>query len=499
MIRKIAAILIAAAMLTSLPAIPAFAQEDAPDGDIRIAFIDSGISTRHIDPEKVASGKNYVFPESDTQDRIGHGTAVASLVLGSEDQGVTGVFPDAVAVPLVVVDVYPSGVSKNGGTEALCAAIYDAVDEFGCSVINVSLSAAQDSEELRSAVQYAEDRGVQIVSAVGNDGPGGQTCYPAAYDTVVAVGAAEGDRQAKFTQPGADVVTGGVGLTAATNRNSSTPTKVSGTSYSCPVLSGIVAKLMRAYPGLTLPELRDALRFLAEDIGEEGYDAFTGWGLIRADLVIPTPFLDVPDDAWYAPGVSFAYENGMMNGTGAGKFSPDGTATRAAVITILWRMSGSPSVERELTFSDVDDAAWYAGAVRWAVSTGVMTGYSEDEFGPDDRVSREQLAVIIYRYTDASISEETVLERFEDLADLSDWARNGMGWAVSLGIINGTDETTLSPRSGATRAQLAAILQRYCSAVTQAETEEPSEIGETAPPEETAEPTEDPDITENEP
>ncbi len=108
--KKIAALLLALCLLLPV-SVTAAAQEEP----VRIAFIDSGISTRHIDETHIAPGRNYVFPEKDTEDRIGHGTATAGMVLGSEDQGVVGVCPTAVAVPLTVIDVYPSGVKKNGG------------------------------------------------------------------------------------------------------------------------------------------------------------------------------------------------------------------------------------------------------------------------------------------------------------------------------------------------------------------------------------------------
>ncbi len=112
--RKVFAALLAALCLLS-PAFQAGAEEAEPAGEgIRVAFIDSGISTRHIDPAHGAEGVNFGVPESDTQDRIGHGTATAGMVLGSEDQGVVGVCPTAVAVPLTVIDVYPSGVKKSG-------------------------------------------------------------------------------------------------------------------------------------------------------------------------------------------------------------------------------------------------------------------------------------------------------------------------------------------------------------------------------------------------
>ena len=175
----------------------------AAGSTVRIAFIDSGISTKHIDASKVAQGCNYVFPESDTQDRVGHGTATAGLVLGAADQDVPGVYPDAIAVPLVVVDVYPSGSVKNGGPEALIRAIYDAVDRFDCQIINMSLCTAEDSAELRAAVDYAEAQGVVLISAIGNEGEHDQT-YPITFHCLCQRAAALGEVPAPLlsTSPG---------------------------------------------------------------------------------------------------------------------------------------------------------------------------------------------------------------------------------------------------------------------------------------------------------
>ena len=254
---------------------------------IRIAFIDSGISTKHIGAAKVAEGRNYVFPEADTEDRIGHGTATAGLVLGAEDQGVSGVCPDAIAVPLVVVDAYPSGAVKNGGPEALCEAIYDAVDLFDCQIINISLCTTENSAELRAAADYAEAQGVVVIAAVGNDGENGQTYYPSAYETVVSVGSADGNAAAAFSQRGADLLAEGTDLLTATNKNAKTPTTVQGTSYSCALVSGVCARLLARHPKLTPVRVRSALYALAEDVLDPGFDFDSGWGLLPADLKIP--------------------------------------------------------------------------------------------------------------------------------------------------------------------------------------------------------------------
>ena len=178
------------------------------------------------------------------------------------------------------------------------------------------------------------------------------------------------------------------------------------------------------------------------------------------------PFTDVADTAWYADAVQYAYERGLMTGVSESEFGPDGTATRGQIVTILWRLAGSPVVNYAMRYADMDEGAWYGEAVRWAASTGVVTGYTESSFGPNDAITREQLAAILYRYIKTQGQGFTGMWyfplRYDDAASISSWADEAMHWCVMKGLLNGTSETTLSPQLTATRAQLATILQRFC-------------------------------------
>ena len=178
------------------------------------------------------------------------------------------------------------------------------------------------------------------------------------------------------------------------------------------------------------------------------------------------PFTDVADTAWYADAVQYVYENGLMTGVSESEFAPNGTATRGQIVTILWRLAGSPVVNYAMRYADMDEGAWYGEAVRWAASTGVVTGYSESSFGPNDAITREQLAAILYRYVKTQGQGFTGMWyfplRYDDAASISSWADEAMHWCVMKGLLNGTSETALSPRATATRAQLATILQRFC-------------------------------------
>ena len=442
------------ALLTAVFA-PSVHAEEVP---VRIAFIDSGISTKHIDASQVEQGANYVFPESDTEDRIGHGTATAGLVLGAADQSVKGVDPDALAVPLVVVDAYPSGAVKNGGAAALCQAIYDAVDRFDCRIINISLCTAEDSAELRAAAAYAEAHGVLLIAAVGNDGEEGSPYYPAAYDTVIAVGSAQSGTAARFSQNGVDLLAEGAGLSTATNKNGAGSVTVQGTSYSCALVSGLCARLLACYPELSPAEARTALFALAEDVMEPGFDARSGWGILPADLEIPLPYWDVPETLWSRESILTMKERGIMSGVGGGRFAPDRPVSRSMFTAVLYRLAGMPVLTLHAGFVDVDADAYYADAVAWASGSGIVEGYGGGRFGPNDPLTREQMVTLLWRYRGKPAADKSCLVGCSDTDEISEWAKEAFAWALGEEIIHGKGNGILDPKGIATRGETAQMI-----------------------------------------
>ena len=184
----------------------------------------------------------------------------------------------------------------------------------------------------------------------------------------------------------------------------------------------------------------------------------------------PLPFGDMDDGDWFADAVRFVYENGMMNGVSETSFAPHATTSRSMIVTILYRLEGEPVVDYAMGFTDVAGDAYYAEAVRWAASEGIVGGYGGGLFGSDDAVTREQLAAILYRYAvykgyDVSIGEDTNILSYADFADLSEYSIPAMQWACGAGIVNGTSESTLTPQGEATRAQVAAMLMRFVEAI----------------------------------
>lgn len=182
------------------------------------------------------------------------------------------------------------------------------------------------------------------------------------------------------------------------------------------------------------------------------------------------PFHDVDEDAWYAEAVQYVQENGLMTGTGPAVFAPDATSSRSMVVTTLWRLEGSPVVNYAMDFTDVAEGSWYAEAVRWAASEDIAGGYGGSSFGPSDTITREQLAVMLYRYAQeqgCDVTASADLSGFSDVNDVSDYALEALKWASAAGIVNSTDENTLTPQGSATRAQVAVMLMRFCENVMQ--------------------------------
>ena len=179
------------------------------------------------------------------------------------------------------------------------------------------------------------------------------------------------------------------------------------------------------------------------------------------------PFDDVDEAAWYFDAVRYVFENGLLQGTSDTLFSPDLTTTRAMIVTVLWRMAEEPVINYAMTFDDVPEGLWYSEAVRWAAGEGIVTGYDDTRFGPNDAVTREQLAAMLYRYAvnqgrDVSVGEDTNILSYADAFSVSEYAVSALQWACGEGIVTGRDDGTLSPQDSALRSEFSAMLMRFC-------------------------------------
>lgn len=438
--------LVMALLLTIVIRLDAYAS-----GTVRVGFIDTGISTKYIDAAQVAGGKNYVFPEQDTEDRVGHGTATAGMMLGSLQLDIKGSCPHAVAVPLVTYDRYLSGVVKNLDISVMCQAIYDAIDVFGCRVINISMGIPIESEQLALAVEYADEKGVVVVSATGNDNllyPQ-RSYYPAVYPTVIGVGSTNGPKDtlventigdtsdsltndyavAGFSQRnGVSVMAEGVNVRTITNRNEAEAILRSGTSYSCAYVAGLCAQLLVDSPSLNPAQVRALLYASAQDIGTPGVDAESGWGVVGLNSSNPEPM------------------------------------TRGILIALLHAYDGEPESGTS-GFDDVSADAWYADAVEWASANGIVSGYGNSRFQPDKNITREQVVAILYRYAqykgyDVFVGEDTNILSYEDAFDISEYAISAIQWACGADVIQDSDGK-LMPQGEVSRTEAVAILHSF--------------------------------------
>lgn len=182
-----------------------------------------------------------------------------------------------------------------------------------------------------------------------------------------------------------------------------------------------------------------------------------------------TKFNDVSANDWFASAVDYVTGKGMMNGTADNTFSPKANTTRGMVVTVLYRLENQPST-LAASFTDVASGAYYANAVAWANANGIVSGYGSGKFGPNDKVTREQLAAILYRYAqykkyDVSVGEDTNILSYDDAQSISSYAIPAIQWACGAGVVTGKSGSKLDPKGNATRAEVAAMLMRFCENV----------------------------------
>ena len=251
-------------------------------------------------------------------------------------------------------------------------------------------------------------------------------------------------------------------------------------------VNGKLATLTFSYDASTAPKTTVATVTTLEEGGSQKEIAQNVTLTLKDEVVVPVgpsepskpstptepekpefPFKDVTTDHPFYEDIKYVYEKGLMQGVSEDIFQSATTTTRGMIATILYRMEGEPAVKNASSFRDVADGMYYTKAVAWAAANGIVNGYADGTFQPDQTISREQMAAILYRYAqykgcDVSVGEDTNILSYTDAAQVASYAVPAFQWAVGAGIINGTTATTLSPKGSATRGQVAAILHRYC-------------------------------------
>ena len=182
-------------------------------------------------------------------------------------------------------------------------------------------------------------------------------------------------------------------------------------------------------------------------------------------------FIDVPSKEWYAESINYVHENGLMNGISETTFEPETSITRGMIVTIIYRLEGSPNVDGTLTFFDVNESYYYRDPIIWAAENEIVNGIDNEHFAPDSVITREQFATIIYRYSkykNLDMAFDVNLEKYEDAYLISDYAKDAMSWVNDKNLITGVTSTTLVPQGVASRAQAATIFMRFDKLVKEA-------------------------------
>gem|GEM_PF-391177 len=457
---------------------------ESPREPVKVALIDTGVRPDRL-PEgaKVEPGRNYVFDDRDTTDVVGHGTKIAGIILS--------IVPDVTLVPLVYYSQYPSGVPVNGGIEAMCRAMYDAIDVFGCRIVNVSSGVLVDDPALREALRYAEEKGVIVISAVGNDRIAApeRVFYPAGYETVIGVGAADKDLGiARFSQVNSSVmvVAPGTDLEVLSIRGGSVTEKASGTSYAAAHVAAHAASLATAYPDMTPAEFRHVLRISAHDLGMVGYDETFGWGYVGASWpagalayermlrVKALPFADVSVFDWFSDAVLEVYERDLMLGESESVFGPRSPVTFEVLAAALYRLR---ALHARLD-SDDEAPATPDACLDWAIQSGLLdrgdgpaldASLSQWAAAP---ITRDVVCAVLIEYCRYAGVELPLVEpqavTFVDIEQASDWTRDYIEIARAAGIIGGDGNGMFRPADVLCRAELATLLVRLVGMLEQA-------------------------------
>lgn len=463
---------------------------------IRVAVLDTGADIRHLELRNVINmdsskeildysgtrgqlkGDDYILGNETSQGQS-HGTHVSGVIVSEANNGIgiagVGTAGNNSPVELMVVDVM-SDVNKTNIAFVIRGMEYAL--EQGAKVINMSLGAIKESG-VDDSIYEAEfnklyQKGITIVCSAGNESinDGGEiTAIPSDYPSTISVisvdknndkaGTSNYGKLKDLSAPGVNIY--------STLKNNAYGYK-NGTSMATPMVTAAAAMMYSLNPDITPDEVKKILTETATDIGEHGVDIYTGAGLLNVEQALKAvslklPFSDVSSMDWFFNDVSYAYKNRIMTGITENEFGPGMILARAQFATMLYRMEGAPSIVYEKKFPDVLDGEFYTNPVMWASqnSINIIKGYQDGRFGPADSITREQMVVMMYRYAKYKgydVSESADINAFEDAANVNDFAKEAVEWAVGSGIIQG-DQGLINPQGNVYRAVCATIIKRF--------------------------------------
>ena len=347
-----------------------------------------------------------------------------------------------------------AGKPVRGDTATVAQAIYDAIDAYDCDIINISSGSAAGSYRLQQAIEYAEAKGVLVVSCAGNnqDTDPGAIYYPGGYDSVVCVGAANSDGTiASFSQQNdkVDLLALGTDLRLASYKGSRI--RGEGTSYATAIVTGAAARIWTENPELTLTELRMRLTASTRLVGD--------WRVIDLEAVtsgekLPA-FTDVAADSFCYEPVLWAMEHGVTQGVTKTAFAPRQTCSQAHILTFLWRALGEPQKAAGDVFTHpaVREDGYFYEAFRWAWASGLIT---DPGINPHAPCSRSDVVTYLWKLAGSPGSGGAA---FADVSADADYAQ-AVSWAVSKGITQGVTATQFQPSAACNRGQIVTFLYR---------------------------------------
>jgi len=438
---------------------------------VKIGIIDTGIDLDHPDL-RVAGGASILpgVTSYDDDSSEGHGTAIAGIIAALDnDFGAVGVAPDAEIYAIKTLD------SKGEGSIADVVAGINWAIANDMDIINLSLTSDESRELLETAIQTAYNKGILIVAASGNiKNP--QTyipdvLYPARYPQVIAVGSVgkvdsvgrviEPHTRSQFSYFGAnlDFVAPGAEIWSTLN-GSNAETQYSytyGTSMAAPFVTGIAALYKEQYPQLKSQQLRGHMERAAYDLGAAGKDAEYGFGLIQPPSREKADlFIDLKENAWYSEAILHLYRQGIVSGYGDGGFHPNQAVTRAEAIAMLGRAKGFDGMKTATKFTDVSASSFASGYVKSATDNRVINGYNDGTFRPGNNIIRGDVAVILnnaFNFTKANKAY------FNDVPSSKHYyhAINSM---ASAKITSGFSDGSFRPDQYITRVEFAVFLAK---------------------------------------
>lgn len=458
---------------------------------VRVAVIDSGIDPQEEDLKNVLNQQDsaqiitkngQLYAESLVEDGSldGHGTHISGVLAAEANNGAgiagVGSAIDNSVIELIMVDIFETDRCKTTSVGHLVAGLKYAKQQ-GAKVVNLSLGVDRyrqklsdaQVELLNQACQELYDAGITIVCAAGNDNSndnGAVQIVPSDFDNTISV-IALGENNNRWS--GSNY--GSKKDIAAPGQNiySTLPNKygtLTGTSMAAPMVTATAAMMYAADSGLTPDEVKNTLQNTATDLGPAGKDQETGYGIVNARKAVGSVqsmnFDDVWSGLWYYDPVEFVFQRGLMTGMNQRSFGATQDMSRAQYVTMLYRMQASPYVEYQQQFADVNNGTFYSDPVTWASASRVVTGYENGLFGTSDQITREQMALMLYRYAgylglDVSVTSD--LSQFPDRDKVSGFAREAVQWATGIGVISG-DGGRINPQGNASRAHCATMLQR---------------------------------------